>query len=103
MVVILKWTTRCTLCKYHHKELHKGAFYLSLRPESVKSKAANPTKFTCAYHSFSELVNTLDVELSEPITEKTAVTKWAGERMDLGVTIEGLLNASKWRGAGVGD
>jgi hypothetical protein len=42
-------------------------------------------------------VNTLDVELSEPITEKTAVTKWAGERMDLGMAIEGLLNASRPR------
>ena len=57
--------------------------------------AANPAKFTCACHSFSELEKTLDNELSEPITEKTAVTKWAGERMDLGMTIEGLLNASK--------
>jgi len=116
-----------TLCKYHHRELHKGAFYLCLKPESLthtqseperfadrlcfskvdryfdspfnRSKdfviAANPAKFTCACHSFSELEKTLDDELSEPITEKTAVTKWAGERMDLGMTIEGLLNASK--------
>jgi len=123
-----------TLCKYHHRELHKGAFYLCLRPESLtltqskperfadrlcfskvdryfdspfnRSKdfviAANPAKFTCACHSFSEFEKTLDDELSEPITEKTAVTKWAGERMDLGMTIEGLLNASKGRGAGLG-
>mgnify|MGYP000204816198 CR=1 FL=1 len=118
-----------TLCKYHHRELHKGAFYLCLRPNSFKTErfadrlcfskvdryfdspfnrskdfviAANPAKFTCACHSFSEFEKTLDDELSEPITEKTAVTKWAGERMDLGMTIEGLLNASKGRGAGLG-
>ena len=116
-----------TLCKYHHRELHKGAFFLCLKLESVKSEvgkaerfadrlcfskvdryfdspfnrskdfviAANPAKFTCACHSFSELEKTLGNELSEPITEKTAVTKWAGERMDLGMTIEGLLNASR--------
>jgi hypothetical protein len=34
----------------------------------------------------------LNDELSEPITEKTAVTKWTGERMDLSMTIEGLMN-----------
>ncbi|MEH6451192.1 MAG: DUF222 domain-containing protein [Oleispira sp.] len=118
-----------TLCKYHHRELHKGAFYLCLKPEQLKSEsskletpkperfagrlcfskvdryfdspfnrskdfviAANPAKFTCACHSFSELEKTLNDELSEPITEKTAVTKWTGERMDLSMTIEGLMN-----------
>jgi len=113
-----------TLCKYHHRELHKGTFYLCLKPEEptlVQSKperfadrlcfskvdryfdlpfnrskdfviAANPAKFTCACHRFSELEKTLNDELSEPITAQTAVTKWAGEMMDLSMTIEGLLN-----------
>jgi len=121
-----------TLCKYHHRELHKGTFYLSLRPESVKSIsskeqggkavrfaerlcfskvdryfdspfnrsedfviAANPAKFTCACCDFSELEKTLAEDVSEPITANTAVTKWAGETLDLGRAIEGLLNASK--------
>ena len=118
-----------TLCKYHHRELHKGTFYLCLKPEQptlVQSKperfadrlcfskvdryfdsplnrskdfviAANPAKCTCACHRFSELEKTLNNELSEPITAKTAVTKWAGEAMDLGIAIEGLLNASQDR------
>ncbi|MBL4799113.1 MAG: DUF222 domain-containing protein [Oleispira sp.] len=118
-----------TLCKYHHRELHKGAFYLCLKPEQLRSGvsklesskperfadrlcfskvdryfdsplnrskdfviATNPAKFTCACHSFSELEKTLNGELSEPITEKTAVTKWTGERMDLSMTIDGLMN-----------
>jgi hypothetical protein len=34
----------------------------------------------------------LNDEMSEPITEKTAVTKWTGEGMDLSMTIEGLMN-----------
>jgi hypothetical protein len=123
-----------TLCKYHHRELHKGAFYLCLKPEQLKPElselksskperfvdrlcfskvdryfyspfnrskdfviAGNPAKFTCACHSFAELEKTLNNELSEPITEKTVVTKWTGERMDLSMTIDGLLNASKSR------
>jgi hypothetical protein len=122
-----------TLCKYHHRELHKGAFYLSLQPESVKSKAgkavrfaerlcfskvdgyfdspfnrskdfviaANPAKFTCACCDFSELEKTLAEDVSEVITANTAVTKWTGEVMDLGMTIEGLLRAGSGR-AGLG-
>jgi hypothetical protein len=113
-----------TLCKYHHRELHKGTFYLCLKPEQPtlvqsiperfayrlcfskvdryfdsplnRSKdfviAANPAKFTCACHRFSELEKTLNDELSEPITAQTAVTKWAGEAMDLSMAIEGLMN-----------
>lgn len=112
-----------TLCKYHHRELHKGTFYLCLKPELptlLQSKperfadrlcfskvdryfdspfnrskdfviVANPAKFTCACHRFSELEKTLNDELSEPITAQTAVTKWAGEAMDLSMTIEGLM------------
>ena len=123
-----------TLCKYHHRELHKGAFYLSLKPESVESIsakeqggkavrfaerlcfskvdryfdspfnrsedfviAANPAKFTCACCDFSELEDMLAEDVSEPITANTAVTKWAGESMDLGMAIDGLLAAKKRR------
>jgi hypothetical protein len=31
------------------------------------------------------------------IDEKTAVTKWAGESMDVGMAIDGLLKAGKKR------
>jgi hypothetical protein len=127
-MVATKLDNLVTLCKYHHRELHKGVFYLCLKPEQLKSEskleipkperfadclcfskvyryfdlpfnrskdfviAANPAKFTCACHGFFELEKTLNDELSEPITEKTAVTKWTGERMDLSMTIEGLMN-----------
>jgi hypothetical protein len=38
----------------------------------------------------------LKEELSEPITASTAVTKWAGETLDLGMAVEGLMNASQY-------
>jgi len=114
-----------TLCRYHHRELHRGAFFLSLKPQPIHSKrgevvrfaerlcfstvhrhfdspfsrskdfeiAANPAKLTCACCDFSELEKTLNEEVSEPITEKTAVTKWLGERMDLSMAVDGLLYA----------
>ncbi len=114
-----------TLCRYHHRELHRGAFFLSLKPQSINSKrgevvrfaerlcfstvdryfdspfsrskdlviAANPAKFTCACCDFSQFEKTFNEEVSEPITEKTAVTKWLGESMDLSMAVDGLLYA----------
>jgi hypothetical protein len=51
--------------------------------------AANLTKFECACCNFSEL----EKGLPSRIDEKTAVTKWTGESMDVGMAIDGLLSA----------
>jgi len=126
-----------TLCRYHHRELHKGSFFLSVNPAgnnvtTGKPKrfverlcfskvekywnapfnrlqqdkniiAANPAMFTCACCDSSERCSEIGSELKDAIPneiyhsidEKTAVTKWAGEQMDLGMTIDGLLNDRK--------
>ena len=123
-----------TLCRYHHRELHKGSFYLTLKP-SINNTAAktdkptrfaqrlcfskvekywkapfnqkadtiianNPAGFTCAhcleYEQTEDLKDTLKQaiakDIHQTINEKTAVTKWAGEQMDMSMTIDGLLN-----------
>jgi len=117
-----------TLCRYHHRELHKGSFFLSLKPEVVKSTdskairfaerlcfskldryfdapfnrsenfviAANSAKFTCACCDSTELGKTIPSLIYNAIDEKTAVTKWTGESMDLGMAIDGLLAAKKF-------
>lgn len=129
-----------TLCRYHHRELHKGSFFLSVKPEAhvlatKKPKddkpvrfverlcfskvdryfntpfnrsedfviAANPAKFTCACCDnsaleASELEKAVPRTIFHAIDKNTAVTKWAGEGMDLGVAIDGLLSAGKrWK------
>ena len=123
-----------TLCRYHHRELHKGSFYLTLKP-SINNTAAktdkptrfaqrlcfskvekywkapfnqkadtiianNPAEFTCAhcqeYEQTEDLKDSLKQaiakDIHQTINEKTAVTKWAGEQMDMSMTIDGLLN-----------
>jgi hypothetical protein len=115
-----------TLCRYHHRELHKGSFYLTLKP-SIHSTVAktdkpirfaqrlcfskvekywkapfnqkadtiianNPAEFTCAHCKSHELKDAIPEEIYKTINEKTAVTKWAGERMDMSMAIDGLLN-----------
>ena len=123
-----------TLCRHHHRELHKGLFFLSLKPvtqPATASKpqrfaerlcfskvdryfdtpfnrtsnnkneeyviAANPAKFPCACCDPAELGKTIPRLIYNSIDEKTAVTKWAGESMDVGMAIDGLLSASKKR------
>jgi hypothetical protein len=58
---------------------------------------ANPTKFTCAYCDSTELGKTIPRLIYNAIDEKTAVTKWAGESMDLGMAIDGLLSRTPHR------
>ena len=123
-----------TLCRYHHRELHKGSFYLTLKPSinNTVAKTDKPTRFaqrlcfskvekywkapfnqkadtiiannqaefTCAhcqeYEQTEDLKDSLKQaiakDIHQTINEKTAVTKWAGERMDLSMAIDGLLN-----------
>lgn len=113
-----------TLCRYHHRELHKGSFFLLLKPDLETDKpvrfverlcfskvdryfdspfsrtedyviAANPAKFTCACCNSSDLGKTIPRLIYNSIDEKTAVTRWAGEGMDIGMAIVGLLSTSK--------
>lgn len=109
-----------TLCRYHHRELHKGSFFLSLKPETQNSVrfverlcfskvdryfdapfnrskdfviAANPAKFTCA--CCVGLEKAVPKTIFHSIDEKTAVTRWSGEPMDIGMAIDGLLSVGK--------
>ncbi|MFT4906237.1 MAG: hypothetical protein ACI978_000297 [Oleispira sp.] len=131
-----------TLCRYHHRELHKGSFFLSVKPEArvLAAKehnddkpvrfferlcfskvdryfdspfnrsedfviAANPAKFTCAccddsVLEASELEKAVPRTIFHAIDVKTAVTKWAGESMDIGMAIDGLLSATNRKSGG---
>jgi hypothetical protein len=66
--------------------------------------AQNPAKFSCACCGVSqsqfqlkgsELKQALPQAIYDGIDAKTAVTKWAGERMDLGMAVDGLLRVSR--------
>ncbi len=132
-----------TLCRHHHQELHKGRFFLSLKPVSINDNAspqrfaerlcfskveryfdapfnrasnirninndeeslipANPATFTCACCDSSnqhknvadELAKIIPNAVFNSINANTAVTKWAGERLDVGMAIDGLLSAKR--------
>ncbi len=107
-----------TLCRYHHGELHKGNYFLCLKPETDTVQrfgdrlcfskvdryfdapfnrsdefviAANPAKFTCACCDSSVLEKALLPAIYHSINANTAVTGWQGEHMDLSMAIDGLI------------
>ena len=112
-----------TLCKFHHRELHKGRYFISVKPvsrfndgserfaerlcfstveryfDSPFSRtedfviAPNPAEFTCACCGFDELQKSLPRKIYAGINAKTAVTKWLGDKMDLEMAVDGLLAA----------
>ena len=107
-----------TLCRYHHRELHKGNYFLCVKPETHTLQrfadrlcfskvdpyfdapfnrsdkfviAPNPAKFTCACCDSSVLEKALLPSIYRSINATTAVTGWLGEQMDLSMAIDGLI------------
>ncbi|MBL4796581.1 MAG: DUF222 domain-containing protein [Oleispira sp.] len=107
-----------TLCRYHHRELHKGNYFLCLKPETNTVQrfadrlcfskvdryfdapfnrsdkfviAATPAKFTCACCDSAVLEKALLPAIYRSINAATAVTGWLGEHMDLSMAIDGLI------------
>ncbi len=107
-----------TLCRYHHRELHKGKYFLCLKPETDTVQrfgdrlcfskvdryfdapfnrsdkfviAANPAKFTCACCDSLVLEKALLPSIYRSINASTAVTGWQGEHMDLSMALDGLI------------
>ena len=86
-----------TLCRFHHRLVHEGQVIVQtlddgafrfVKPdgESFESPALDPT-------DWSELV----AANTATITPATAVTRWTGERLDLGLAIECLLQQREKR------
>lgn len=105
-----------TLCRYHHRQLHKGNFYLSVKPDpgvlkGENSRFADHLVFSRCREglkgkSFAEGESVIEANPTFPVhsnTElpwsicrnigiKTAITRWLGERMDLEMAVDGLLS-----------
>ena len=86
-----------TLCRFHHRLVHEGQVIVQtlddgafrfVKPdgETFESPAPDPT-------DWSELV----AANTATITPATAVTRWTGERLDLGLAIECLLQQREKR------
>ncbi len=92
-----------TLCRHHHRRLHKGDFTLATSEGALRF--TNPHGETIArtlYPQFATaddnagVVDAIVAEHSErglAIDERTALTLWQGERMDDSIALHNLLLA----------
>jgi hypothetical protein len=95
-----------TLCRYHHRELHKGNFQLELAPQtgagqkllfSTVSEKRIESSFMPQFQVDGEGTGSL-LEASSDflqqhwplIDSNTAITAWQGERMDMGMAVDGV-------------
>ena len=87
-----------TLCRHHHRSLHQGYFDIALRAGDFVFSKANGEVFEPGFYpqfthnvpaeTFSDYL-----EINWPAVDKdTAVSRWAGERMDCDMAVQGLLH-----------
>ena len=86
------------LCRHHHRELHKGVFLIKAEQSKFVFTTANGKSMVQSL--YPQFANSTATEPSSKeffdhqwplIDSKTAVTKWAGEVMDYGMAVDGLI------------
>ena len=79
------------LCRFHHRELHKGCFLIETRASGLIFKTATgkkiPNNPTLPESRFSDFV----ARQSSDIDCRTGASRWTGEPMDYGMAVDGLL------------
>ena len=95
-----------TLCRYHHRQLHKGSFSIrvdktSAEPQLVFATPSGRTIETSIFPQFPDVsAETWVEELRDAAPEVdagTCVTQWRGEDCDYGMVVEGLLRRDEVR------
>src|SRR5688572_27049145 len=89
-----KLTNLVTLCRFHHRLVHEGQVVIQtlddgafrfVRPdgESFESPLPHPAD----WHELVAMNEAADIQ----VTPRTAITRWTGESMDLGIAVQCLL------------
>jgi hypothetical protein len=89
-----------TLCRYHHRQLHKGSYRISLdktapRQNLIFSTPSGRTLDASHFPQFPDVsaetsLSALSV-IAPAVNAATAVTRWQGEDCDYGMAVEVLL------------
>jgi hypothetical protein len=95
-----------TLCRYHHRQLHRGSFSIrvdktSAEPQLLFATPSGRTIETSVFPQFPDVsAQTWAEELRHAAPEVdagTCVTQWRGEDCDYGMVVEGLLRRDEVR------
>ena len=89
-----------TLCRYHHRQLHRGSYSISVKKtaagqELIFSTASGTTLETSHFPQFPDVSaeTPCDVlaDAAPQVTATTGVTRWQGEDCDYAMAVEALL------------
>ena len=89
-----KLSNLVTLCRFHHRQVHEGQVVVEtlddgafrfVRPDGESFD--RPLPETGDWHELVALNEAEDIQ----VTPRTAITRWTGESMDLGIAVQCLL------------
>ena len=84
------------LCRFHHRQVHEGRIDVRVLDDGVLrfvDAQGRAIEVATPVRGHPEQIVVAHAEAGLGIDPGTAVTRWAGERMDLGLVIEGLAIA----------
>jgi Domain of unknown function (DUF222)/HNH endonuclease len=89
-----------TLCRYHHRQLHRGSYRISLNRTGVGQELlfSTPSGGTIEISHFpqfpdvsAETSRSVLAAIAPKVNATTAITHWRGEDCDYGMAVEALL------------
>jgi hypothetical protein len=89
-----------TLCRYHHRKLHEGAFGITVNKteKGIQLAFSTPSGNSIQHSVFpqfksvpAETCNEYLSKLAPEVHSGTAVSRWQGEDCDYGIAIDALL------------
>ena len=89
-----------TLCRHHHRLLHRGAFSIAKENNALKFITADGKRMESVIfpqfprkHLQEAQDNLLDI--ASTVDDKTCVPRWGGDQPDYGMILNGLLHADR--------
>ena len=93
-----------TLCRYHHRQLHRGAFSITVKEHGTgrllvfktPSGRTLQTSLAPQFPDVSAETSSTALQVIAPqVNPGTAVTRWRGENCDYGMAVDALLHLMK--------
>jgi hypothetical protein len=93
------------LCRHHHRLVHEGGYTLERRDDG-RLLFFTPTGVLIPYvpdtTEAQTPVDAVNAARGVDVSAGTGVPRWAGERMDLGMAVDGLLQTDTRRSRATG-
>jgi hypothetical protein len=85
-----------TLCRFHHRLVHEGGVEIRILDDGAfRFVKPNGESFDSPAPPAGDWATLVAMHESIRISPKTAITQWAGERLDLGLAVDVLMQRRK--------